>query len=487
MAGQHLLRDRIKQTQDYDMILKNRTFGQKIEDSVEVNKASAEEVAVRKVKGKINQVFGERILTESKNDNFKILMRDTISTLLEQEPDLQGDLAKRKTLTQKIMDDILGFGPIQELLEDPNITEIMVTRWDKIYVEQRGRLILMADYRFNDDTHLRNVIEKIVQPIGRRIDESEPLVDARLPDGSRVNATIPPISPDGCTLTIRKFAKKKLTGEDYKRFGSLNDNMLKFLELCVQARCNIIVSGGTGSGKTTLLNMLSNFIPSWESIVTVEDSCELQLYQDNVRRLEARPASAEGSGEVSIRRLVKNCLRMRPDRIVVGEIRDGCVVDMFRAMSSGHDGSLTTIHANTPRDLVEATLPILFGMSDMKFTEMGQKQQICSAVDLIVQIGRLKDGSRKILNITHVVGLGKDGASKLKIKQVETDKIYLQDIFKFKQTGIDGNGKVVGRFEATGYIPKSIVEKIESMGIAVPFGIFEKTSTDSNDEAERGE
>lgn len=475
-----LLQKMIKENQDYDAIIKNKTFGQGTEQEESdsyTEQSQKEAAAIRAVKVKVNQALGERILTESKSEDFKMLMRNTIDKLLTEEiPNIT--IARKRALTSNIMDDILGFGPIQNLLEDPDITEIMVSRWDKIYIEKGGRLVLEPECKFNNDEHLRGVIEKIVQPIGRRIDESEPLVDARLPDGSRVNATVPPISPDGCTLTIRKFSDDKLTGEDYLNFGSLDENMLKFLELVVKSRCNIIVSGGTGSGKTTLLNMLSNFVPPWESIVTVEDSCELQLYQDNVRRLESRPASAEGKGEVSIRRLVVNTLRMRPDRIIVGEIRDGTVVDMFRAMSSGHDGSLTTIHANSPKNLVEATLPILFGMSDMEFTEEAQKTQITSAVDLIVQISRLRDGSRKITNITHVVGLGKDGASKLKLKNCDDDKIYLQDIYRFKEVGIDEQtGKIVGKYIATGYAPKEILSKIKSSGIDVPMEIFEKTES----------
>ena len=474
MAGNELLRDRIKQTRDYDALIKERSFGQRQDaNHYTDNKATREQEAIRRVKERINVLFGERILTESKKDEFKLLMRDTINELLEQEFGIEMTLARRRAMTQSILDDILGFGPIQELLEDPEITEVMVSRWDKVYAERKGKLILVPEISFNNEDHLRAIIEKIVQPIGRRIDESEPLVDARLPDGSRVNATIPPISPDGATLTIRKFSKEKLTGEQYLQYGSLDKKMLKFLELAVISRCNIVVSGGTGSGKTTLLNMLSNFVPHWEAIVTVEDSCELQLYQQNVRRLEARPPSAEGTGEVSIRRLVRNTLRMRPDRIIVGEIRDGCVVDMFRAMSSGHDGSLTTIHANSPRDLIDATLPILFGMSDMEFTEMAQKQQICSSVDLIVQIQRFRDGTRKITNITHVVGIGKDGATKLKLKNIEPDKIYLQDIYRFRPTGIDEKGNVLGKYEATGYIPKDIINKLESIGTTIPYEIFE--------------
>lgn len=476
--NQSLLKDRIKQSQDLDLALMKRSFAQQIEKEQPVYNSDNE--IKKRVREKVSQIFKEKILTQSKNNEFRLQLRDAIAGFLAQEPSLQGDLAKQRVLVQEILNEILGFGPIQDLLEDPEITEIMVTRWDKIYVEKNGKLVLVPEVKFDSDEHLRDIIDKIVQPIGRRIDESEPLVDARLPDGSRVNATIPPISPDGCTLTIRKFAKKKLTGEDYLRFGSLNEKMLQFLKLCVEARCNIIVSGGTGSGKTTLLNMLSNFIPAWEAIVTIEDSCELQLYQDNVRRLEARPPNMEGKGEISIRRLVKNALRMRPDRIIVGEIRDGCVVDMFRAMSSGHDGSLTTIHANSPRDLVDATLPILFGMSDMHFTETAQKMQICSAVDLIVQIERLRDGSRKIVNITHVVGYGKEGATKLKLKTIEEDKIYLQDIFRFRQTGIDSNGKVVGVFEATGYRPKSIINKIKSAGLEIPDDLFENENDEDS-------
>jgi len=478
MSNNSILKSKLKNSRDYNQGIKDREFGQSREEQFAVPAQLDLEVDISKrIKSKINEVFGERILTDSKLDSFKILLKDSIISLLNAEPDLMNDTVRKRKLAGKIMDEILGYGAIQELLEDDSITEIMVSRWDKVYIERNGRLELLPDCQFQNDDDLRSVIERIVQPIGRRIDESEPLVDARLKNGSRVNATVPPISPDGCTLTIRKFSRYKLTGEDYLRFGSLDERMLEFLKLCVIARCNIIVSGGTSTGKTTLLNMLSNFIPGNESIVTIEDSCELQLGQNNVRKLEARKASAEGSGEVSIRRLVINSLRMRPDRIVVGEIRDGCIVDMLRAMSSGHDGSLSTVHANSPKDMVEATLPILFGMSDMKFTEMAQKQQICSAVDLIVQINKLRDGSRKITSITHIVGIGREGASKLKVKDVEdTGKIYLQDVFRYRQEGIDQNSKVFGKFESTGYEPRRILGKLESMGVSVPPGLFDKTS-----------
>lgn len=466
------LKERLAQAQD-DSFLRTRTFSQGLEEQPKLASNIAEQEAIKYVKERISAHFGQRILNENKSNSFRFEMLQAIERLLSEQ--LGGNIAKSKLLAQKVMDDILGFGPIQALLEDPEVTEIMVVAWNKIYAEKKGRLQLIPNIYFDNEEHLRNVIDKIVQPIGRRIDESEPLVDARLPDGSRVNATIPPISPEGSTLTIRKFAKHKLTGQDYLNFGSLDERMLKFLELAVKARCNIIVSGGTGSGKTTLLNMLSNFVPPHESIVTVEDSLELQLYQDNVRRLEARPANMEGKGEISIRRLVKNTLRMRPDRIIVGEIRDGSVVDMFRAMSSGHDGSLTTIHANNPRDLIESVLPILFGMSDMSLTEDAIRRQIALSVDLVVQIARLRDGSRKITHITHVVGLGRDGANKLKnVKEVDPNKIYLQHIYSFVPNGISGDGKVLGAFISHGYEPKNIITKAQAQGLDIPAGLFEQ-------------
>ena len=460
MSSNSILRERTSAAQGG---ITNRSYAD-VTQSKEVvldARQQAEIDVMTRVKQHINNQFRERILSESKDPEFIKILEISIEKLLEKEDSIKS-VMDRKNLTKKIMDDILGFGPLQELLEDPKVTEIMVTTWQKTYIERGGSLQLDKDVEFVSDEQLRSIIDKIVQPIGRRIDELNPLVDARLPDGSRVNATIPPISPDGCTLTIRKFAKTKLTGHDYLKFGSLSPQMLEFLEGAIMARAKIIVSGGTGSGKTTLLNMLSNYVPGRESIVTVEDSCELQLYQDNVRRLEAKPANNEGKGEVTIRDLVKNCLRMRPDRIIVGEIRDGAVVDMFRAMSSGHDGSLTTIHSNSPRDLVDSTIFILFGMSDMKFTEKAIQQLVCSAVDLIVQISRLADGSRKIINITHVVGYGKNGASKLNVKEenIEKDKIYLKDIFKFKQTGVDEQtNKIQGEFIACNYIPEEIIQK----------------------------
>lgn len=463
-----LIKTMLAQQAEVDSKIQNRTFGQPA--ALPENSSTSDiHNVVEECKTYISRKFGTLILDPANraNPEFVKQLHQAILTYLENDGTLSRN--QRMVESQRILDDILGFGPIQDLLEDPEVTEIMVSRWDRVYAERNGKLMLVPDVKFNSDDHLYNIINKIVQNIGRKIDESTPLVDARLPDGSRVNATIKPISPDGATLTIRKFAKHKLTGEDYLRFGSLSPEMLEFLKQCVIARCNIIVSGGTGSGKTTLLNMLSNYIPDWEAIVTIEDSCELQLGQENVRRLEVKPPNAEGKGAVTIQDLVKNALRMRPDRIVVGEIRDGTVVDMFRAMSSGHDGSLTTIHANNPRDLCEATLPILFGYNEeVKLSEHAQRLQIVSSVDLIVQIARLRDGSRKITNITHVVGLGKDGASKLSVKEenIDPNKIYLQDIFKYNQR--------TQRFEATGYVPKNIVAKIEQVGGKLDPKIFKK-------------
>lgn len=438
------------------------------------------------VKKQIHAMHKTRILHD-KTDEFKNTLLTNILGIIELNAK-NLEVAQQRLMAQKMLDFIWGLGPLEKLLEDASITEIMVTRFDKIYVEQKGKLQLLDNVKFDSEEDLRVVIDKIVQPIGRTIDESKPIVDARLEDGSRVHAVIPPICPDGSLLTIRKFSKKKLTGEDYLRFGSLNEKMVDFLERAVHSRFNIIVSGGTGTGKTTLLNMLSNFIPAQESLITVEDSCELILGQDNVRRMEARPANAEGKGAVTIRDCVKATLRMRPDRIIVGEIRDGVIVDMFRALSSGHDGGLTTIHANNPEDLTTSVMPILFGMSDMSFTEEARNKLIASALDLIVQITRFSDGSRKISKITHVVGIGKKqarlaGLPQNEIDEIEDNEIILRDIFVFKQTGKNAEGKIVGEYVTTGYVPQNLLYKFELDGNSLPGG--EKFfTTDSNDNME---
>ncbi|MDQ0286417.1 pilus assembly protein CpaF [Desulfofundulus luciae] len=362
----------------------------------------------------------------------------------------------RQRIINEIIDEAIGFGPITSLLKDPEVTEIMVNGPRQVYVERGGRLEL-TPITFRDDQHVMHVIEKIVAPLGRRIDESSPMVDARLPDGSRVNAIIPPLALNGPTITIRKFFQDPLTVENLLSLGTLTEEMALFLEACVRARLNMIVSGGTGSGKTSMLNILSSFIPADERIITIEDAAELQLRQEHVVTLESRPANMEGRGEVTIRDLVRNALRMRPDRIIVGEVRSGEALDMLQAMNTGHDGSLTTGHANSPRDIL-SRLETMVLMAGVDLPVRAIREQISSALDVIVHMARLKDGSRKVTHITEVQGM-------------EGDVIVLQDLFLFEQTGVDGNGKILGRFRATGIRPK-FIDRLEVCGIELPPNIF---------------
>lgn len=351
-------------------------------------------------------------------------------------------------LAQEIHDDVMGLGPLEPLLRDDSISEIMVNSARQIYIERGGRLE-QTPASFRDDAHVLKVINRIVSSVGRRCDEATPMVDARLADGSRVNAIIPPIALKGPSITIRKFSSTPLKIGDLIGYGSLSSQMAGFLDAAVKGRCNIIVSGGTGSGKTTLLNVLSGYIPDSERIVTIEDAAELQLKQDHVVTLEGRPSNIEGKGIVSIRDLVKNALRMRPDRIIVGEVRSGETLDMLQAMNTGHDGSLTTVHANSSRDVV-SRLETMVLMSGMELPAKAIREQITSAIDLIVHQSRLRDGSRKIINISEVVGM-------------EGDTVTMQDIFSFRQNGTDGNGKIAGKFEPTGIHPK-ILDKIRENG-----------------------
>ena len=344
----------------------------------------------------------------------------------------------QKQLFKEILDDILGFGPLQSLLEDNTISEVMVNGPNSVYIEQNGKLI-KTGITFEDDDAVMRIIEKIIMPLGRRIDVDTPTVDARLPDGSRVNAVIPPVAIDGPIITIRKFEKGRLSIDQLVEFGSITINMAKFLEACVISRLNIMISGGTGSGKTTLLNVLSRFIPESERIVTIEDAAELQLQQEHIVRMETKPANIEGKYPVSIRELVRNSLRMRPDRIIVGEVRGGEALDMLQAMNTGHDGSLTTIHANTPRDAL-SRLETLCLMAGMDLPVSVIREQVASAIDLIVQQSRLSDGSRKITSITEVAGM-------------EGQTIVMTDIFKFEKTGITPEGKVIGELKPTGIRP----------------------------------
>ncbi|MEW6423891.1 MAG: CpaF family protein [Bacillota bacterium] len=364
--------------------------------------------------------------------------------------------AERQRIAGEIIDEALGFGPITPLLKDPEVTEIMVNGPHQVYVERGGRLELTG-VTFRDDQHVMHVIEKIVAPLGRRIDESAPMVDARLPDGSRVNAIIPPLALNGPTVTIRKFFQDPLTVDDLLALGTLTREMIFFLEACVRARLNMIVSGGTASGKTSMLNILSSFIPADERIITIEDAAELQLRQEHVVTLESRPPNIEGRGEITIRDLVRNALRMRPDRIIVGEVRGKEALDMLQAMNTGHDGSLTTGHANSPRDVL-SRLETMVLMAGMDLPVRAVREQISSAVDVIVHMARLKDGSRKVTHITEVQGM-------------EGDVIVLQDIFLFEQTGVDKSGKVLGRFRATGIRPK-FMDRLEVCGLELPPDVF---------------
>lgn len=363
---------------------------------------------------------------------------------------------ERDKIINQVKDEVLGFGPINPLIQDKDVTEVMVNGPNQIYVEKSGKLE-KADVSFRDNNHVLRIIEKIVSPLGRRIDESMPMVDARLPDGSRVNAVIPPLSLIGPCITIRKFSKDPFQVHDLVRFGTLTPEIAKFLDACVKAKLNVVVSGGTGSGKTTTLNVLSSFIPNNERIVTIEDAAELQMRQEHVITLETRPPNIEGKGAITMRDLVRNSLRMRPERIVVGEVRSGEALDMLQAMNTGHDGSLTTGHANSPRDML-SRLETMVLMAGMDLPIRAIREQIASAVDLIVQQSRLRDGSRRITHVTEVQGM-------------EGDTIVLQDIFKYVQAGVDERGRLKGSFKATGIKPK-FIEKLKEAGITIPEETF---------------
>jgi len=362
----------------------------------------------------------------------------------------------QRMIFKEVLNEMLGFGPLQPLLNDPEITEVMVNGPKNVYVEKNGKLV-KSSVAFDDDKHVLQIIDRIILPLGRHIDPDSPTVDARLPDGSRVNAVIPPVTIDGPSITIRKFSKEKLGISDLIDFGSITEKMAEFLRACVLAHLNVIISGGTGSGKTTLLNVLSSYIPDDERIITIEDAAELQLQQDHVLRMETKPANVEGVGAVTIRDLVRNSLRMRPDRIVVGEVRGGEALDMLQAMNTGHDGSLTTVHSNSPRDAI-ARLETLVLMAGMDLPLKVVRQQIASAVDLIVQQSRLTDGSRKVTAVTEVAGM-------------EGDTVVLTDVFKFEQTGVSTDGKVMGDLKSTGIRPL-FSQRLEAAGFKLGADVF---------------
>ena len=398
------------------------------------------------------QLYDSR-LTE---DELEGKVRATLQEVLAQE-DTPLTVTDRARLAQEIADDILGYGPLEPFLRDPEITEVMVNGPTNIYIERAGR-VYPAEGRFTDDAHLRRTIDKIVARVGRRVDESSPMVDARLPDGSRVNAVVPPLAIDGATLTIRKFAADPYEAEDLVSFGTMTTTVTEFLAQCVRGRLNIMVSGGTGAGKTTTLNVLSSFIPDVERIITIEDAAELQLHQEHVVRLESRPPNIEGKGEVKIRDLVRNALRMRPDRIVVGEVRDAAALDMLQAMNTGHDGSITTAHSNGPRDTL-ARIETMVLMAGAELPLKAIREQTSGAFDLIVHQSRFRDGSRRITHVTEVVGM-------------EGDVVTLQDIFLFDYAaGYDENGAPLGTLKSTGLRPK-FLDKLAASGIHVDPSIF---------------
>jgi pilus assembly protein CpaF len=394
-------------------------------------------------------------VSDLEGDTLRREIRLVVERLCDTENPLLNRM-ERERLIDEVLDETFGFGPLEVLLKDPTISDILVNGPHKIYVERRGKLE-KTEVKFRDSDHLLQIIDRIVSKVGRRVDETSPMVDARLPDGSRVNAIIPPLALDGPTMSIRRFGTNPLKLEDLLNYKAFTPEMAMLMEAAIKARLNILISGGTGCGKTTLLNTLSSFIPPEERIVTIEDAAELQLQQDHIVRLETRPANIEGKGAINTRDLVRNALRMRPERIIIGECRGAESLDMLQAMNTGHAGSMTTLHANTPRD-AQARLETMIMMAGMELPIKAMRQQISSAVDVIIQANRLQGGPRKVTSIVEVMNM-------------EQDMIIMQDVFRYKQLGIDQNGRAYGQFEATGVRP-SFVSRLESAGIKLPSNLF---------------
>jgi pilus assembly protein CpaF len=411
------------------------------------------------IKTRVHRSILERLnlsnLDKLEREEVVAAIAKVVQDLIAQEQ-LPLNLGERELLVRQVVDEIFGLGPLETLMQDPDVADILVNTYDQVFVERHGKLT-STDVRFQNDRHLLQVIDRIVSAVGRRIDDSSPMVDARLPDGSRVNAIIPPLAIDGPHLSIRKFKRDALSGEDLMRMDSVTQPMLEVLTGIVRARLNILISGGTGAGKTTLLNVLSSYIPTDERIVTIEDSAELQLRQPHVVRLETRSPNIEGQGAVTQRMLLINALRMRPDRIVMGEVRGAEAVDMLQAMNTGHDGSLTTLHANTPRDAL-SRLETMISMANLNLPDKAMRQQIASAINVVIQVTRLSDGSRKLITVSEIVGM-------------EGDVITMQDIFTFERQGVGEDGRVLGRFRATGLRPR-FAERLQAWGIELPAGLF---------------
>ena len=426
-------------------------------------RSKAEGEVIERVRRKMRDQFGDKLSSSHGDAELEEEIRDAIDMALQMEKDVR-TVKQRESLTGRIYNLIMGLGPLEEIFSDEGISEIMVSRYDKVFIERGGKMVL-SDVRFSSEEELRLICDQIVSRVGRAVNDAHPLADARLADGSRVNIALPPVSVDGTTLTIRRFPKKKMKPEDYLAFGSCDERMLAFFKMAIEGRFTMIVSGGTGSGKTSLLNLLSNYYcyDPGISIITIEDSCELQIHHNNVRRYETRDAGASGAAAVTARDLVRNSLRQRPDVIILGEIRDGTIVDFFRAASTGHEGSLTTIHTTSPEMMTSTVLQLVQMAKDVNFSEDAALRMYAGAIDVLVQIERSADYKRRITRITHIAGFGEDGARALGISKSDPEydphKVYLKDIFRFVETGMSETGEILGRYEPTGYMPKDLLRK----------------------------